>query len=294
VISGNPILLAKVTEDLIPYLKVIEAELADFTYTPCKVSIPSTLDIKAGQTVDITDANGKTIKALVMTKTTSGQRDTLSCSGSPKRDSSSALNNKSPLQIAQDQIDNQTQEDIFNKLTRNGQLKGLYMKDGELYINASYILTGELLASLLKTGKIVSKDGTVVLDLSNNKVTVYSQDKKSWFEIGGGMIRCYKPNTEGNTICTLQIKPGAAGAPVEITNPEGEGGVWVYGQSENGASEFGAIVSDTRIHGRSTEVYGDQVLISGDVVDISGTTKIGNKTVSWKDNGDGTFTMIGQ
>lgn len=186
-----------------------------------------------------------------------------------------------------------TAEQIFNILTDNGKEQGIYRKNGKIYINASYILTGELLASLLKTGVITSKDGSVEIDLSQNKVTVYAKDKKSWFEIGGGMIRCYKPDTEGNTICTLRIKPGAAGAPVEITNPEGEGGVWVYGQSENGASEFGAIVSDTRIHGRSTEIYGDQVLISGDEVDISGTTKIGNKTVSWKDNGDGTFTLIG-
>lgn len=41
-------------------------------------------------------------------------------------------------------VANQTQTDIFNKLTSNGALKGIFMKDGELYINATYLLTGIL------------------------------------------------------------------------------------------------------------------------------------------------------
>ena len=36
----------------------------------------------------------------------------------------------------------QTQTDIFNKLTNNGALPGLFMKDGQLYINADYLATG--------------------------------------------------------------------------------------------------------------------------------------------------------
>lgn len=296
VISGNPILLAKVTEDLIPYLKVIEEELADFTYTPCNVSIPATLDIRAGQTVDVTDANGKTIKALVMTKTTAGQRDTLACTGSAKRDSSSALNNKSPSQIAQDQIDNQTQEDVFRKLTKNGRLKGLYMQDGELYINASYILTGELLTSLLKTGKIVSKDGTVVLDLSNNQVTVYSKDKAQRTEIQAGVISQYQTDENGNEYNTLTIDAGASFSASELRNPEGTGGIIVDGMAgptSIGGVGFTQINGDQGINigsGGPVGVIGDGLVLQA----IGGDLKIGGKVISWKDNGDGTFTMIGQ
>ena len=50
----------------------------------------------------------------------------------------------SATQYADAAVANQTQTDIFNKLTNNGALKGIYMKDGELYINASYLLTGIL------------------------------------------------------------------------------------------------------------------------------------------------------
>ena len=38
--------------------------------------------------------------------------------------------------IAQAKIDAQTQLDIFNKLTNNGEIQGIYAQDGKWYINA--------------------------------------------------------------------------------------------------------------------------------------------------------------
>lgn len=68
---------------------------------------------------------------------------------------------------------NLTSEEIFNLLTNNGANQGLYRgEDGELYINASYIKSGELLTDLLKSGIIKSKDGTVKLDLNSNEMTI--------------------------------------------------------------------------------------------------------------------------
>ncbi len=58
--------------------------------------------------------------------------------------SESKIGGKTIGENIEDGIDAQTQTDIFNKLTNNGALKGIYMKDGELYINASYLLTGIL------------------------------------------------------------------------------------------------------------------------------------------------------
>ena len=156
IISGNAVLLSRAsTSSLRPYLQVIEDELSAMTYTPCKVSIPATLDIRAGDWVEITDGNGQLRRCLVMTKTTSGQRDTLECTGSYRRDSADAVNNKgmneiaqekadeaeknaltAAEQIAQAKVDAQTQLDIFNKLTDNGKLQGIYIQDGKWYINA--------------------------------------------------------------------------------------------------------------------------------------------------------------
>lgn len=66
------------------------------------------------------------------------------------------------------------QEEIFNRLTNNGQAQGLYRdEDGNLFINASYIVAG-ILSSLsgktyfdLDSGTIVSESdvgGTVKID----------------------------------------------------------------------------------------------------------------------------------
>ena len=46
------------------------------------------------------------------------------------------------------------QQKVFNKLTRNGAAKGIYMTGNELYINGTYIKTGVLDASLITAGII--------------------------------------------------------------------------------------------------------------------------------------------
>ena len=72
-------------------------------------------------------------------------------------------------------IDNLTQEDVFNILTNNGVVQGIYLRNGQLYINAEYIATGRL-ASVdgssywdLNTGEL-NIDGKLVF--RNNQLTV--------------------------------------------------------------------------------------------------------------------------
>lgn len=43
-------------------------------------------------------------------------------------------------------VDAQTQSDIFNKLTDNGIIQGLYMQNGQLYVNSEYINTAALIS----------------------------------------------------------------------------------------------------------------------------------------------------
>lgn len=59
---------------------------------------------------------------------------------------------------ASDAVKAQTQKDIFDKLTDSGKIKGLYMDNNSLYVNADYIASGIL----------QSRDGkTFFLDLEN-------------------------------------------------------------------------------------------------------------------------------
>lgn len=92
-----------------------------------------------------------------------------------------------------------TQQEIFNRLTNNGETQGIYLSNGKLYINATYIATG----------KVASKNGKVYFDLDNNelhcneivdtksetpvagyvgKKSILSQDGSSAFQAEGFLI----------------------------------------------------------------------------------------------------------
>lgn len=84
---------------------------------------------------------------------------------------------------AKSAVDGQTQADIFNKLTNNGQNEGVYIINGQVFINASYISTGIL----------ASKDGTTFyLDLDNGTL----KGKFSELSISGKKVS-WKQNTDG-------------------------------------------------------------------------------------------------
>ena len=73
---------------------------------------------------------------------------------------------------AQSAVDGLTQEDIFNKLTGNGEAQGIYIQDGQIYINASYLASGLLSASLIKAGVLQSADGSFYLNLDTGEFVI--------------------------------------------------------------------------------------------------------------------------
>ena len=62
------------------------------------------------------------------------------------------------------------QTEIFNRLTDNGSLEGIYMENGKLYINGTYIKSGTITADLIKAGiiKVQTSDGAEEIDLGDN------------------------------------------------------------------------------------------------------------------------------
>jgi len=95
IISGNPLLTASTAADLLGVAQTICDQLSGFTYTPCSVTVCADAPICPGDILQITDRNGKAFTMLVMQKVRSGQKATLSCTGSPRRDSTTAVNNQS-------------------------------------------------------------------------------------------------------------------------------------------------------------------------------------------------------
>lgn len=100
VVSGNPITLAKVDSSLPSYLETIRQELVALPgYRPCKVSVPADRDIRVGDIVTVEDLYGVRFRTLVMTRTVTGQRQTLECTGSMVRGSADT-DRRTPGQIA--------------------------------------------------------------------------------------------------------------------------------------------------------------------------------------------------
>lgn len=129
-------------------------------------------------------------------------------SGEFSLSASAEVGGKTVQKIADDAassaVDAQTQRDIFNKLTNNGQTQGIYLSGGLLYINANYIETGIISDRYsrntwnLSTGK-----------LTTNYMTANNIDASGTFECGtasnllrltGGAIYGYENNSQKGKI----------------------------------------------------------------------------------------------
>ncbi len=68
-----------------------------------------------------------------------------------------------------------THEQVFKLLTNNGKWQGIYEENGQVYINASYIKSGEFVADLIKAGVLQSVDGeSFKLDLDKGTLLLKS------------------------------------------------------------------------------------------------------------------------
>lgn len=82
-----------------------------------------------------------------------------------------------------------TQLEIFNKLTNNGETQGLYLYNNKVYLNASYIDTGELAGWEVGYKKLSAKNGTygeVTLDASTGEI--YSETNTGVYVPGYGTL----------------------------------------------------------------------------------------------------------
>lgn len=82
------------------------------------------------------------------------------------------------------------QEGVFNRLTNNGQTQGIYLQDGILYINASYIASGTLKGNLIDARNLIVKDS------AGN--TTFAVDAN-----GNVSIRCTSFSLNGSTISSI-------------------------------------------------------------------------------------------
>lgn len=79
---------------------------------------------------------------------------------------------------------NLTQEEIFNILTNNGKSEGIFMEDGQLYINLSYAKAGTLSADYIKGGHISAN----LIQGGSMSASVIKSGTMSADRISGGSI----------------------------------------------------------------------------------------------------------
>lgn len=95
ILSENVLLSGASSEALSAVAQALYLQLKEVRYTPCSVTVPAGFNLHAGQSVQITDHKGKSFTTYIMEKKQVGGKDVLKCTGSPRRDSSAAVNNQS-------------------------------------------------------------------------------------------------------------------------------------------------------------------------------------------------------
>ena len=111
------------------------------------------------------------------------------------------------------------QTDVFNRLTNNGQTQGIYLSGGKIYINASYISSGNLTANRIKGGtltlggsgntngilKILNSRGAQIGSWDNSGISASNAEVDGYFSasdgtrkisISGGEISLYYKNKQ--------------------------------------------------------------------------------------------------
>ena len=270
IITGNPLMPSSISDPLLDSILVnIEARLETVSYAPCKVSIPANMNIHAGDILRITDKNGKRITCYVMTKKQEGLKDTLECFGSKRRDSTQAMNSKTQQEIADqaaadaaskaaaDVLRKQTGEEIFNKLTNNGEIQGIYQQNGKWYINGEFAQVFNLVANYITSGRLQSRD------------------QKSYFDLDSG---------------ELEVHGSSGGVSIKT-------GQLIYSAPDNkGTVRFGALSGDggpLMAIGDTTSFFkGGFFMHAGEVwlMTNQGSGRLGKKTIHYKDENGNTQT----
>lgn len=211
-----------------------------------------------------------------------------------------AANAEAAAKAASEAMKNLSQDEIFNLLTNNGQAQGIYREGENIYVNASYI----------KGGKIITVGQTYLRPNYEDCVymlrSVLFPDKypaEDFFDLNGDGVF-----DKNDAIFALDVFYGLRDISECVSLEESTVTVTIEPSNP---------LETVKISG--TNMWGSEVVVtlganSTKIPVISGGCAIGGllsvkesaaipklafsiseepKTLSWKDNGDGTYTLIG-
>ena len=147
ILAGNPILSACSDDTLQQVLTTVHTQLQAVSYNPGSVAAVSDPQVHAGQILHIVDPAGEEVTLYIMEKTSTSRRDTYTATGNPRRDSVTAIHNKTAAQKAA-----QTALQTDARLTKDALFSdlpgGLLWEGGSAWLKPEYLLPGELTADL--------------------------------------------------------------------------------------------------------------------------------------------------
>lgn len=238
-VQGNLLLTTGTEANLKTIAQNLYNVLKSVTYTPCKVSVPSSSGLACGQIVHVKDARGREFDTYLMSATISSGKASFESVGSASRESSSAVNSQSYKNLTGKMLEIKTSvnglevkaSDLTGKYTDlKATVDGLsseVKKDTKITGGGNLILGSESFKNAELKG-VSSTNTTVVYDATGG-ATINNMGANRYFRwttvgayVAKGVTLClsvmYKPISGTDELCMeIAYIPGGASGQLWAT-----------------------------------------------------------------------------
>ena len=232
-VQGNLLLTTGTEANLKSVAQNLYNVLKNVTYTPCKVSVPSSSGLACGQIVHVKDARGREFDTYLMSATISSGKASFESVGSASRESSSAVNSQSYKNLTGKMLEIKTSVDGLEvkasdltgkytdlKATVDG-LSSEVKKDTKITGGGNLILGSESFRNATYDG---NASGVAYGDDGSATITNANTNRYFIFNTAGARI------TKGVTLClSVMYKPisGTDGLCLSLTYDADNGNHYV-------------------------------------------------------------------
>lgn len=250
-VQGNLLLTTGTEANLKSVVQNLYNVLKNVTYTPCKVSVPSSSGLACGQIVHVKDARGREFDTYLMSATISSGKASFESVGSASRESSSAVNSQSYKNLTGKMLEIKTSVDGLEvkasdltgkytdlKATVDG-LSAEVKKDTKITGGGNLILGSESFKNAKLQGNAVSGSSVTYNDTGSATVINANSNRYFVFNTVGARI------TKGVTLClSVMYKP--------ISGTDGLCLSLIYA-ADNGNSYYTSITTENQIEIKQTD-----------------------------------------
>ena len=221
-VQGNLLLTTGTEANLKTVVQNLYNVLKNVTYTPCKVSVPSSSGLACGQIVHVKDARGREFDTYLMSATISSGKASFESVGSASRESSNAVNSQNYKNLTGKMLEIKTSVDGLEvkasdltgkytdlKATVDG-LSSEVKKDTKITGGGNLILGSESFKNAKLQGNAVSGSSVTYNDTGSATVTNANSNRYFHWQtvnehVSAGVTLClsvmYKPVSGTDELC---------------------------------------------------------------------------------------------